>query len=82
MSALRLLTASDCHLCGHAQAVLEDLELEWSEVPAESDEGRRLGAIAPPMRPVLFAEGDRVLAYGRLSAKRLRRQLERGALVT
>jgi hypothetical protein len=46
-----------------------------AEVDAESAEGRRLAAAAPPLRPVLFSPDGRVVAYGRLSATRLRRPL-------
>ena len=75
MSALILLTAPDCHFCEHAKGALAELGLEWREVESDSAEGRQLAAIAPPMRPVLFTAEERVLAYGRLSLKRLRKQL-------
>ena len=79
MTTYTLLTAADCHLCAHARTVLEDLAgeglLRWREVGADSDEGRRLAAHAPPLRPVLYDEDGQVVAYGRLSAKRLRRGL-------
>ncbi len=78
MSALALLTAADCHLCEHAKAVLDELGLDWREVQSESAEGRVLAASAPPLRPVLYDTGGRPLAYGRLSLKRLRKQIERG----
>jgi hypothetical protein len=77
MSALVLLTAPDCHLCNHGCNVLEALGVDWREVHSESEEGQRLAAAAPPMRPVLFDADGRVLAYGRLSLKRLRKQLHR-----
>jgi glutaredoxin len=77
MSDLVLLTAPDCHFCEHANGVLAQLGVQWREVDGESDEGRRLAATAPPMRPVLFTADHRVVAYGRLSLKRLRKQLER-----
>jgi hypothetical protein len=80
MTAMLLLTAEDCHLCAHARDVLDALArdglLSWQEVDGDSDQGRRLAAAAPPPRPVLFDTDGRVLAYGRLSARRLRRQLE------
>ena len=79
--ALILLTAPECHLCTHAREVLETLRLEfgfdWSEVSTESAEGGRLAVGAPPLRPVLFASDGRPLAAGRLSKKRLRRDLTR-----
>jgi hypothetical protein len=79
MSPLVLLTSQDCHLCAHGREVLGALAseglLSWREVDADSVEGRRLAAAAPPLRPVLFNPDGRVVAYGRLSAKRLRRRL-------
>ena len=77
MTDLVLLTAPDCHLCDHGKQVLDQMADEglvsWREVDGESDEGLALTATAPPLRPVLFGEDGRVVAYGRLSAKRLRR---------
>ena len=81
MSGLVLLTAADCHLCEHGREVLDELGLDWREVPAASEEGRALEAVAPPMRPVLFRDG-RVVAYGRLSARRLRRAASTGRPTT
>lgn len=80
MSALVLLTAPDCHLCGHGRAVLHELGMPWREVSTEAEEGRRLAATAPPLRPVLYESDGRVLAYGRLSLKRLRKSLDCGAV--
>lgn len=81
MNPLLLLTATDCHLCAHGREVLDALArerlLSWREIDADSDEGRRLAAAAPPLRPVLFDSDERVIAYGRLSARRLRGQLAR-----
>ena len=77
MNSVLLLTARDCHLCEHGRDVLDGLAAEgllsWREVTADSDEGRALAATAPPLRPVLYDEDRHVLAYGRLSARRLRR---------
>lgn len=81
MSTLILLTAPDCHLCEHGKAVLDELGVPWREVDADSEEGLGLVAIAPPMRPVLFTAAGRPLAYGRLSFKRLRKQLDHGAAI-
>lgn len=79
MNTFVLLTERDCHLCAHGRAVLEDLAaeglLEWREVAADSEEGRALATTAPPLRPVLYDRHGRAVAYGRLSAKRLRRSL-------
>lgn len=74
MTELVLLTAPDCHLCAHGRGVLDALGVPWREVSTSSVEGQELEASAPPMRPVLFADG-RVIGYGRLSEGRVRRQL-------
>jgi hypothetical protein len=80
MSTLVLLTAPDCHLCEHAHEVLAGLaaerDLSWRDIAVDSSEGRQLAAAAPPLRPVLFTSDGHILAYGRLSAKRLRRELD------
>ena len=73
-----MLTAPGCHLCGHGRVVLDAFGVDWRELSSESEEGRRLAAAAPPMRPVLYAADGRMVAYGRLSLKRLRKQLVRG----
>ena len=84
MNAVVLLTARDCHLCQHGREVLDGLTAEgllsWREIDAESEEGRSLAASAPPLRPVLYDERGHVIAYGRLSARRLRRMEPRPAL--
>ena len=80
MSPFVLLTSAGCHLCGHGRQVLDELGLPWREVDAESEEGRGLGLTAPPLRPVLFDADGRVLAYGRLSLRRLRREIRRGRI--
>lgn len=83
MSELRLLTSADCHLCEHGKAVLDELAdeglLRWREVDADGDEGAQLAASAPPPRPLLLWPDGRVAAYGRLSARRLRKSFARAA---
>jgi glutaredoxin len=78
VTPLLLLTAPDCHLCKHGKAVLDELGVAWHEVECDSEAGRKLAAGAPPMRPVLYGDDGRVLGYGRLSRRRLRKQLNRG----
>ncbi len=79
MTTVILLTSRGCHLCQHGREVLDTLGAEriltWREVDADSDEGLRLAATAPPLRPVLCDADGHVIGYGRLSARRLRRQL-------
>lgn len=77
---LVLVTAQDCHLCTHARGVLERLGGEIPfvvrEVDVGSDEAQALARAGVPLAflPVLW-DGARVLAYGRLSERRLRREL-------
>lgn len=81
MTELVLLTGRDCHLCEHGKQVLAELAaeglLEWREIEDGTEQGRALARSVPPLRPVLLDPDGRVLAYGRLSARRLRKQLTR-----
>jgi glutaredoxin len=71
-----LVTTEDCHFCDHAHAVLAELGIEAEEVDVGSDLARALAERGIPLAflPVL-TDGERVLAYGRFSEKRLRREL-------
>ena len=83
MTPLTLLTTHDCHLCSHGRSVLAELASEglltWQEVDTDTEEGRVLAQTAPPLRPVLLAPDGHLVAYGRLSAKALRRRLQQSA---
>lgn len=70
------VTGADCHLCEHGRRVLASLALETREVDAESAEAAALAVRGVPLAflPVL-TDGERVIAYGRLSEKRLRKDL-------
>ncbi|MHB1598948.1 MAG: glutaredoxin family protein [Acidimicrobiales bacterium] len=71
-----LVTSPDCHLCVHARSVLAALGPDTREVDVESDEAKKLAASGVPLAflPVLV-DGGRLLAYGRLSERRLRKDL-------
>ncbi len=78
VSRLTLVTAVDCHLCGHARNVVHRLaaefkieidELAWTS--QEADLVRRDGI---PFPPALYA-GDELLGYGRISESAVRRRL-------
>jgi len=73
MSDLLFITADDCHLCEHGRRVLDSLGIVRRELASESDEATQLAARGIPLSflPVL-TDGTHVLAYGRLSANRLR----------
>ena len=77
---LVLLTSTGCHMCAHGRSTLEELGLPWREVRDGSDEGARLAEVAPPLRPVLYGADGAVIAFGRLSLRRLRRDIDRGRL--
>ena len=80
-----LLTAEDCGFCEDARAVLRRLETEYEllvetlalETPEGQAMARRGGVLFPPGA---FVDGE-PFAYGRLSERKLRRELaRRGAL--
>ena len=72
---LVLITSPDCHLCEHAKAVLRALGLPTRAIDAASDEAQALaeGGVPLAFLPVLW-DGERVIAYGRFSEKRLRKE--------
>jgi hypothetical protein len=74
---LVLVTSHDCHLCTHGHDVIARLGLAAREVDVDSEEAQALAEAGVPLSflPVLWGEG-RVVAYGRFSEKRLRRELE------
>ncbi|MFI4971069.1 MAG: hypothetical protein ACHP7H_00195 [Hyphomicrobiales bacterium] len=76
MRPLIYVTSEDCHLCDHGRAVLDELGVARSELSVESAEASVLAARGIPLAflPVL-TDGKRVIAYGRLSTKRLRKEL-------
>jgi glutaredoxin len=78
VSELVYVTTSDCHFCEHGRGVLDTLGIERREIAADSDEATGLAERGIPLSflPVL-TDGARVIAYGRLSEKRLRKELAR-----
>ena len=76
MSALVYVTTDDCHFCEHGRDVLDHLGVERHEITADSDDATRLAGRGIPLSflPVL-TDGERVIAYGRFSEKRLRKDL-------
>lgn len=79
-----LLTQRACTYCEHAKEVLarvgQDFDLEIDEISLESDEGRSLAT----RHGVMFAPGvlldGRPFGYGRLSERKLRKELDRSAV--
>jgi glutaredoxin len=83
VSTLRVtvLSAPACELCEHAKAVLarvgEDYDFEIEECSTQTEQGRRLMVehkVAFP--PGILLDGE-PFSYGRLSERKLRRELER-----
>jgi glutaredoxin len=76
MGTLLLVTTDDCHFCGRARTVLDSLGVARREISVDSEEAETLAerGLALAFLPVL-TDGRRVIAYGRFSEKRLRRDL-------
>ncbi len=89
MIDLLFVTAPRCRHCAHGRDVLtalaSDLPLRWREVELDSAEGREaLARWRAPFPPLLILEGaeggNKLLGHGRLSRRRLARQLATSAL--
>ncbi len=81
MVSVTVLSAPQCELCEHAKAVLgrvgQDFELVVEELSTGTDRGRQLmmeHRVAFP--PGVLIDG-RPFSYGRLSERKLRRELQR-----
>lgn len=76
---LIFVTGRDCHLCEHGRQVLARLGrgVRAREVDVDGDEAASLASRGIPLSflPVL-TDGARVIAYGRFSERRLRKELE------
>jgi hypothetical protein len=88
VSAVRvsLLTAAHCHLCEQAKEVLDrvgaNYDIEVETLSADSEQGQALmleHLIAFP--PGVLLDG-KAFSYGRLSERKLRRELDRTGAVT
>ena len=73
---LILVTGDGCHLCRHGRAVLRELGVEAREIDVDGNEAAALAARGIPLAflPVL-TDGERVVAYGRFSERRLKKEL-------
>lgn len=73
---LALVTTADCHFCERAHVLLAALGVRTRDVAVDSPEAAALAARGIPLTflPVL-TDGERVIAYGRFSEKRLRKEL-------
>jgi hypothetical protein len=76
VSELVYITTEDCHLCEHSRGVLDELGVARREIAVDADEAVALAARGIPLSfmPVL-TDGERVIAYGRFSTNRLRKEL-------
>ena len=76
MAELVLIVAQDCHFCARARMVLASIGISARELSIDSAEAQELAArgIALAFLPVL-TDGERIVAYGRFSEKRLRKEL-------
>lgn len=73
------VTLPDCPLSEHGRDVLAELAdaglLTWREATAHAPEAPALPDPRSARLPLLLDEDGAVIAYGRLSERRLRRQL-------
>lgn len=81
-SELLLITSSTCHLCSQARSVLTALSLKVQEIDVDSPEAVELATQGIPLAllPVLLekiGEEIRVVAYGRFSERRLRKDFKK-----
>jgi hypothetical protein len=76
-SELVYITAPDCHFCEHGRDVLAALGVEAREISVASAEADKLAARGVPLAflPVLW-DGEQVVAYGRFSENRLRKEFD------
>ena len=74
--SLVLITTEDCHFCEHAHDVLAKLGVSAQEIGVDSAEAAVLADRGIPLAfmPVL-TDGERMIAFGRFSEKRLRKEL-------
>lgn len=77
-AALVVVTQEECHFCEHAHEVLGALGVAAREINVDSAEAQALADRGIPLAflPVL-TDGERVIAYGRFSERRLRKELAR-----
>lgn len=79
---LILVVGDGCHLCDHGREVLaslgDELPLRVREVMLDSPEGRDLAERVPLVFPPILIRAGTVLSYGRLSERRLRKELADG----
>lgn len=73
---LTLVSSAGCHFCDRARKVLAELGVEAREISVDSAEARALAdrGLALAFLPVL-TDGARVIAFGRFSEKRLKKEL-------
>jgi hypothetical protein len=76
LDPLTYVTTEDCHFCEHGRGVLDTVGIARHEVTVDSAEAEQLAAAGIPLSflPVL-TDGRRLIAYGRFSEKRLRKEL-------
>jgi glutaredoxin len=84
MTTITVLSKLDCHFCEDAQTTLArlapELGLEVAVVDLGSPEGQQLAIGAGVLFPPGILIDGIPFSYGRLSERRLRRELERRAV--
>ena len=86
MTRITVIVSAHCGLCDHAVEVLQrisgDTALDIDVVSLDSDRGRELALTARmAFPPAVLIDGE-PFSYGRLSERKLRRELARRAAAT
>lgn len=83
MTRITVLSKADCHFCDDAKAVLDrlapELGLDVEVVDLATERGQRLALLAGVLFPPGILIDGEPFSYGRLSERRLRRELGRRA---
>ena len=81
MTRITVLSKADCHFCDDAKAILDrlapELELDVEVVDLATARGQQLAMGAGMLFPPGILIDGEPFAYGRLSERRLRRELAR-----
>lgn len=86
MTRITVLSRQDCHLCDEAKRTLDriaaELSLDVEVIDLDSERGRALAVAGGVLFPPGILIDGEPFSYGRLSERRLRRELVHRATAT